>query len=43
MLASLLDECVREIVVRVQLSAPLRNGRNAILSTFEKAAWHKGF
>jgi hypothetical protein len=42
-LASLFDECVRETIARVQLSAALLIGRDAILSMFKKSACHKGF
>jgi len=43
MLASLFDEDMREIIVRVSSSAAIHECRDTIFSTFRKAAWDKGF
>lgn len=43
MLASMFDECMSEIVACLHFCAALHYGSDAILSLFEKAAWHKGF
>jgi hypothetical protein len=43
MLALLFDECMREIVVYLPPSAAIHERSDAILASFKKAAWHKGF
>jgi hypothetical protein len=39
----LFDECAGEIIVRLRLCAAIHEAGDAILSMFEKTAWHKGF